>query len=232
MAVVARTESPGLSRFILPILGLIAAGSVRCRDPRPVRPARRAEPPRLDLRRARQHVGRHRPAQRSGRPGHRQAPPGGDRPGGGRRRHLAAVHRRGRSGQPAPGEMARPDPAMGLRRPRPGAAGRLPGLPRGGNHPAQLPGRQGRVHARELRGDGRAGIHPDPAQQRASGWSSGPVPASSSGSSSPGCSIGSDANRWPRPSSSCRWRSRWSAHRSSGASSTRGSPPASRRSGS
>ncbi len=51
-----------------------------------------------------------------------------------------------------------------------------------------------------------------------------------SGSSSPGCSIASDASRWPRPSSSCRWRSRSSAHRSSGASSTPGSPPASRRS--
>ena len=44
--------------------------------------------------------------------------------------------------------------------------GGLPGLSRGGNDPAQLPGRRRSVHARELRGDGRARIHPDPAQQR------------------------------------------------------------------
>ena len=55
-----------------------------------------------------------------------------DRAGGRRRRHLAAVHRRRRAGRPAPAEVARPDPAVGLRRPGPGAAGGLPGLPRGG----------------------------------------------------------------------------------------------------
>ena len=38
-------------------------------------------------------------------------------------------------------EVARPDPAVGLRRPRPGAAGGLPGLSGGGNGHAQLPGR-------------------------------------------------------------------------------------------
>ena len=50
--------------------------------------------------------------------------------------------------------------------PGPGAVGDLPGLPRGGDDPAQLPGRQGPAHARQLRGDGRARVHPDPAQQR------------------------------------------------------------------
>ncbi len=65
----------------------------------------------------------------------------------------------GGAGQPAPAEVARPDPAVGLRRPRPGAVGGLPGLSRGGNDPAQLPGRQGPVHARQLRGADRARIH-------------------------------------------------------------------------
>ena len=51
-----------------------------------------------------------------------------------------------------PAKVARPDPAVGLRRPRPGAAGGLPGLSRGGNDPAQLPGRRRPVHARQLRG--------------------------------------------------------------------------------
>ena len=90
----AQAESPGLSRFVLPILGLIGLGLCGARHPRPVRPAGRAEPPGLDLRRHRQHVRRDRPAQRSGRSGDRQAPARGDRPAGRRRRHLAAVPRR------------------------------------------------------------------------------------------------------------------------------------------
>ena len=136
----------------------------------------------------------------------------------------------GGAGRPAPGKVARPDPAVGLRRPRPGAVVDLPGLPRGGDDPAQLPGRQGPAHARQLRGDGRARIHPDPAQQRHLADRRHRRAAWSSDSSSPGSSIASGASRWPRRSSSCRWRSRSSARRSSGASSTRGSPPASRRS--
>ena len=70
----------------------------------------------------------------------------------------------------------------------------------------------------------------DPAQQRPLAGRRYRLAASCWDSSSPGCSIASDASRWPRPSSSCHWRSRSSAHRSSGASSTPGSLPACRRS--
>ena len=76
-----------------------------------------------------------------GRSVDRQDPAGPDRAGRRRRRHLAVVHRRRVAGQPAAAIASRPDPAVGLRRPGPGPAGGLPGLPRGRDDPPQLRGR-------------------------------------------------------------------------------------------
>ena len=100
MAVV-QAERPGLSRFVLPIAGLIALGLCVGGHPRPARPAGRAEPPRLHLRRARQHVGRGPSCGTARAINWSPRSPGGDRPGRRRRRHLAAVPRRRRAGQPA-----------------------------------------------------------------------------------------------------------------------------------
>ena len=226
----ARTEQPGLSRFVLPIAGLIGSRPVRRRHPRSARPARRAEP----LASIYEALG-----NRSGATDLRNG--SGDQMiaklllavialGGRRRRHLAAVPRRRRAGQPAAAEMARPDPAVGLRGPRPRAAGGLPGLPRGGNDPAQLPGRPGQFTLANY----AVMTEPEFTQILRNNviWLLvGTVAAWCSALSSPRSSIASDARRWPRPSCSCRWPSRSSAHRSSGASSTPGSRPASRRSG-
>ena len=49
---VARTESPGLSRFVLPIAGLIGLGLCGAGILVLLDPTGRTEPPRLDLRRA------------------------------------------------------------------------------------------------------------------------------------------------------------------------------------
>ena len=142
MAVV-EAERPGLSRFILPIAGLIAlglcvGGLLVLLDPQ--------GGPNL-LASIYDALGNTSGANelRNGQGDQVVAKImlAVDRPGGRRRRHLAAVPRRRRAGQPAGAKVARPDPAVGLRRPRPGAAGGLPGLSRGGNDPAQLPGRAG-----------------------------------------------------------------------------------------
>ncbi len=128
---------------------------------RPDRPAGRAEPPRVDLRPARQHRGRRRAAQRPGRPVPRQAPAGGDRAARRRRRHLAPVHRRERARrallQP---KWSRPrscrwvfvGPALVL-------LGGLPRLP-GGRHRSSAASRTttAPVHARQLR---RASTDPE-----------------------------------------------------------------------
>ena len=207
-------------------------GRVSRRHPRPDRPAGWAEPPGLDLRRPRQLVGR-RPTLRNGQ---------GDQVlaklllaaialVGGRRRHLAAVHRRGRLVEPAPGEVARPDPAVGLRRPGPRAAGRLPAsTPRRGRSCAASRTTRAQFTLANFAVTDRARIHRDPAQQHHLADRRDRRQRGASACSSPGSSTASDARRWPRSSSSCRSRSRSSAHRSSGASSTPGSPPASRRS--
>ena len=60
------TERPGLSQFVAARLGLIGLGLVGAGLLVLLRPAGRAEPPGLDLRRDRQHRGRDRPAQRPG----------------------------------------------------------------------------------------------------------------------------------------------------------------------
>ena len=229
---VARTESPGLSRFILPIAGLIGlglcvGGVLVLLDPQGGPNLLASIYDALGNTR-----GRARPAQRLGRSSRRQAPAGGDRPGGRRRRHLAAVHRRRRAGQPAAAEVARPDPAVGLRRPRPGAAWRSSwSIPRRGPILRGFQDERRAVHARELRGDDRARVHRDPAQQRPLAdrrdrrQRRARAHLRRAVRSRPTRVAGQDHRR------SCRWRSRSSARRSSGASSTPGSPPASRRSG-
>ena len=141
---VARTESPGPSRFILPIAGLIGlglcgAGILVLLDPQggpnllaSIYDALGNGSGATDLRNG------------SGDQVVAKLLLAVDRTGRRCRRHLAAVPRRRRAGQPAAAEVARPDPAVGLRRPRPAAPGGLPGLPRGGDHPAQLPGQRRR----------------------------------------------------------------------------------------
>ncbi len=176
---VARTEDPGLSRFVLPIAGLIAlglcgAGILVLLDPQggpnllaSIYDALGNRSGALALRNG------------TGRSARRQDPPGADRARRRRRWHLAAVHRRRIAGQPVASQVARPDPSVGLRRPGSGPSGDLPGLPRGGDDHPQLHGQSRAGHAPELPGhDGRR-VRRDPAEQRALARSS--VPAGSVG---------------------------------------------------
>ena len=232
MAVARATESPGLSRFILPIAGLIglrpvrAAASSSCIDPQggpnllaSIYDALGNTSGATDLRNG------------SGRPVDRQAAAGGDRPGGRRRRHLAAVPRRRRAGQPAASRSGATGSCRGSSSGPPWRCWRSSCSTRRRERScaASWTTRASFTLANyAVMADAR--VPRDPAQQRHLADRRRPAAASCSGSSSPGCSIASDGSRWPRPSSSCRWRSRSSARRSSGASSTPGSPPASRRS--
>ena len=153
---VARTERPGLVALRPADRRADRPGPVRRRPPRPDRPAGRAEPPRLDLRGPRQHRGR--------RPTCATARATRSSPSSCWRSIALAV---GVGGiwllfigvsalvEPAAAEVARPDPAVGLRRPGPAAAGVFLVYPAAGTIMRSFQDDDGAVHARELRGAGR-----------------------------------------------------------------------------
>ena len=213
----SQAERPGLSRFILPIAGLIGLRPVRRRHPRPDRPAGRAEPPRLDLRRARQRGGRRRlcgtgrainwsPSSCWRRSPWRSASAASGSCSSASARWSACCSRSGATGSCRGSSSAPPWCCLAV----------FLVYPAAGTVLRSFQDETGALHARQLRGAGRARVRRDPAQQRHLAGRRDRRQRGARPRSSPGSSIASGASRWPRPSSSCRWRSRSSAHRSSG----------------